>query len=290
MARVCAFIRFMPTSSNGTARRTWWLNEDDEGISDLQTTYNYWWGLRDDGPGVLVDNGQGVAQLGISMKYPSGIQWTTGSFSKNYNDAGFNQNPDGGGDNINSSSYYHETMEYFQGSQEERTAGIGSNVLPIFLDSDQGNGTDLSAGVFILTSSLNPYGEPGSRPDGYFQDKLLRIYHTVDTDSENNITYYNDITDQCNWATRNIPEYYGAIINTSSGLSPLDNLINMLWQGDTAKAPGGYTASQAGIYMTASEGAIPAWYYDQNKEGPGSQHECQYTASFVKLATLQNYA
>lgn len=290
MARVCAFIRFMPTSSVGTYR-TWWP-DDDDAYSNLQGDFNYWWGLRDDGPTVEVD-GNGTTAPVLSMKNPSGILWTTGSFSIEYADSNFSEAPEGGGDNINSSSYYHEWVYAFQTGSYMRSNDLGSNVLPIFLDSagDQSSVTDLTAGVFILTASAayenngSPY--TGSIPDGYISDKLLRVYHTVETDSEGTKTFINDISDQIQWAVNNIPEYAGFVKDTAS-YSPLDNLINMLWMGDTTKAISSFTASQAGIYMTASEGAIPAWYYHINKDGPSSQHDSAYTASFVKLASLQN--
>lgn len=296
MARVCAFIRFMPTSSVGT-KRTWWP-DDTDAYSGLQADFNYWWGLRDDGPTVAVDGNGSTAPI-LSMKKPSGILWTTGSFCVHYDSNEMNLNPDGGGDNIVSSSYYHEWVYDFQTGRENNymeNYNLGSNVLPIFLDSTavQSEVTDLTAGVFILTASAayenngSPY--TGSIPDGYISDKLLRVYHTVETDSEGTKTFINDISDQIQWAVDNIPEYAGFVKDTGS-YTPLDNLINMLWMGDPTKAIGNFTASQAGIYMTSSEGAIPAWYYIGNKAGPSAadpRHESAYTASFVKLATLQN--
>lgn len=274
--RLNAFIRFMPTASAGA--RTWW----DSG-NPIQGG-NYWHGTAEyDG---TIKDGDGTNAPFLVMKHPSGILWSTGSFGRAYGDPAYSTNPND--DNMLSSSYYPKSLYDYQNGNDMINDDLGSNVLPIFLEAtdDMELATDLCAGVFILTSSIYTYGT-GSKPDGYSRDKLLRVYHTVDTDGEGTKTFYHSIADQVQWAADNIPEYKGFVKNTGS-YTALDNLINMMYQADKSKSISSMTASQAGLYMTASEGGVPAWYYDLNKAGAQSEHLSNYTASFSKKTTLQS--
>ena len=276
--RLNAFIRFIPTSSVG-ANRTWW----DTGNKIQGGTY--WYGT-DEYDGSTKD-GNGVDAPQLVMKAPSGILWSTGSFGLSYGDPAYSTSPND--DNMISSSFYPNDLYDYQNGSDMTNDQLGSNVLPIFLeatDDMEAPPKDLCAGVFILTSSIHTYGT-GSPEGGYISDKLLRVYHTIDTDGEGNKTYYHSIADQVQWAADNIPEYKGFIKDTGS-YTELDNLINMMYQGATNKSMvSGWTASQAGLYMTASEGGVPAWYYDLTKNGAQSEHLSNYTASLSKLTSFQ---